>query len=195
ALAGLRDRGDLKRLDERDAMFIRLGALLHDVGHYPFSHALEESGLASHESIAAALLTDEPLAGILREAGFDDPAAAVRALICGNSDHPLAGLISGSIDVDKIDYLKRDAMLCGVPYGEVDVDRLLTCLTVAEMDGVRMIGMAEKGIAALESLLFAKYQMYRNVYWHHAVRSATAMFKRLVHQSVTDRVLDPADLP
>ena len=58
----------------------------------------------------------------------------------------------------------------------------------------RRIGLVEKGVAALESLLFAKYQMYRNVYWHHAVRSATAMFKRLVHEAVTDHVLDHASL-
>jgi HD superfamily phosphohydrolase len=195
ALTGLRDRGALAGFTGQDALLIRIGALLHDIGHYPFSHALEESGLTSHETVAAALLAQEPLAGVLRAAGLDDPARTIGALIGGTSDHPLAGLISGSIDLDKIDYLKRDALMCGVPYGEVDVDRLLTTLTVTELDGRRRVGIAEKGIAALESLLFAKYQMYRNVYWHHAVRSATAMFKRLVHEALADRVLDAASLP
>ena len=195
ALTGLTDRDTLAGLTDQDALFIRLGALLHDIGHYPFSHALEESGLTSHEAVAAGLLGQEPLAGVLRDAGFADAPRTFGALISGTSDHPLAGLISGSIDLDKIDYLKRDALMCGVPYGEVDVDRLLTCLTVVEVDGRRQVGIAEKGIAALESLLFAKYQMYRNVYWHHAVRSATAMFKRLVHEAVADRILDPATLP
>ena len=194
ALAGLRQRGALHGLDEREALRIRLGALLHDIGHYPFSHALEESGFTSHETLGERLLGEGPLAAALGEAGFDDPAREFGALIRGASDHPLAGLISGSIDVDKIDYLTRDAKMCGVPYGEVDVDRLLACLTLVEADGRRRIGMLEKGAAALESLLFAKYQMYRNVYWHHAVRSATAMFKRLVHEAVVDRVLDPATL-
>jgi HD superfamily phosphohydrolase len=195
ALTGLLERGALAGLDATDAQLIRVGALLHDIGHYPFSHALEESGLASHESVATPLLAQEPLAGVLRAADLDEPARSIGALISGKSDHPLAGLISGSIDLDKIDYLKRDALMCGVPYGEVDVDRLLTTLTVTELDGRRTIGIAEKGIAALESLLFAKYQMYRNVYWHHAVRSATAMFKRLVHEALTDGVLDVATLP
>jgi len=195
ALAGLKDRGTLEGLGEPDALLIRIGALLHDVGHYPFSHALEESGLTSHETVAATLLKEEPLAGVLKDAGLEDPAKTIGALIGGTSDHPLAGLISGSIDLDKIDYLKRDALMCGVPYGEVDVDRLLTTLTVTESDGRRAVGIAEKGIAALESLLFAKYQMYRNVYWHHAVRSATAMFKRLVHEALADRVLEEAALP
>ena len=195
ALTGLRDRGALGGLTEQDSLLIRIAALLHDVGHYPFSHALEESGLTSHETVAATLLAQEPLAGVLRAAGLDDPVRTIGALIGGTSDHPLAGLISGSIDLDKLDYLKRDALMCGVPYGEVDVDRLLTMLTVAELDGRRTIGIAEKGIAALESLLFAKYQMYRNVYWHHAVRSATAMFKRLVHEALADRVLEEKALP
>jgi HD superfamily phosphohydrolase len=192
ALAGLRDRGALAGLSDRDALFIRLGALLHDIGHYPFSHALEESGFTSHETIGQQLLADGDLAAALEAAGFADPARAFGALIRGASNHPLAGLISGSIDLDKLDYLKRDAAMCGVPYGEVDVDRLLTCLTVVAVDGRRTIGIAEKGIAALESLLFAKYQMYRNVYWHHAVRSATCMFKRAVRKTVQAGRLVPA---
>src|SRR5207247_1375417 len=71
--------------------------------------------------------------------------------------------------------------MCGVPYGVIDVDRLLASLTVvAGPDGAPALALHDKGLAALESLLFAKYQMYRNVYWHHAVRAATVMFTRLV---------------
>ena len=71
--------------------------------------------------------------------------------------------------------------MCGVPYGEIDVDRLLNSLVVVTLpEHGPAVGVHEKGLSALESLLFAKYQMYRNVYWHHAVRSATAMYKRLV---------------
>jgi HD superfamily phosphohydrolase len=75
-----------------------------------------------------------------------------------------------------------------VPYGVIDVDRLLTSLTLARgfdgKEGTTVLALHEKGLTALESLLFAKYQMYRNVYWHHAVRSATAMFKRLVRRAI-----------
>ena len=102
--------------------------------------------------------------------------------------------MAGSIDLDKIDYLKRDALMTGVSYGEIDVDRLLACLTVVELDGRRRIGVLEKGLTALESLLFAKYQMYRNVYWHHAARSANAMFKRLVGAAVHSGQVAPAAL-
>jgi hypothetical protein len=75
--------------------------------------------------------------------------------------------------------------MCGVPYGTVDVDRLLHSLTLVPLpDGRRAVAVREKGASALESLTFAKYQMYRNVYWHHAVRAATAMFKRAVRAAI-----------
>src|SRR5438309_10304174 len=67
------------------------------------------------------------------------------------------------------------------PYGVIDADRQPMSLRVVPE---RALAGKEKGLAALESLLYAKYQMYRNVYWHHAVRSATAMFKRLVRQAL-----------
>ncbi|HEU4631395.1 MAG TPA: HD domain-containing protein [Gemmatimonadaceae bacterium] len=184
-LALLRERGELSGVDETECAVVRAAALLHDVGHYPFSHALEEIGVAHHEVVARPLITTGVVADHLRELAPDAPAR-VHALICGTSDSPLQGLISGSLDLDKIEYLKRDALMCGVPYGEIDVDRLLHSLVLLEdpEDGRRRIGVQEKGLAALESLLFAKYQMYRNVYWHHAVRSATAMYKRLVDDAL-----------
>jgi hypothetical protein len=116
------------------------------------------------------------------------------ALICGASRSPLQRLISGSLDLDKLDYLRRDAFMCGVPYGEIDVDRLLNSLTIVQSPSGPEIGIVEKGLSALESLLFARYQMYRNVYWHHAVRSATAMYKRLVEDAVNAGSLDAQTL-
>ena len=194
ALEGLRERGDLNGFTDGDALLIRLAALLHDIGHYPFSHALEESDWPSHEGLGATYIARNPLAAALAESGVPGGAPAIGAVMTGTSDHPLAGLVAGSIDLDKIDYLKRDALMCGVPYGEIDVDRLLACLVVVEFEGRRRIGVLEKGLSALESLLFAKYQMYRNVYWHHAVRSATAMFKRLVSAAVREGAIAPASV-
>ena len=118
---------------------------------------------------------------LLQRLGGNELVSAIGQLITGQSQSPLKGLISGSLDLDKIDYLSRDARMCGVPYGAVDVDRLLASLALVETERGRIeVGVLEKGISAVESLLFAKYQMYRNVYWHHAVRSATCMFKRAV---------------
>jgi HD superfamily phosphohydrolase len=181
ALRLLDEGGALQGVTAREQQIVRAAALLHDVGHYPFSHALEEIGVTDHEEVARPLITEGPIGACLRTHLGEDAPDAVFALITGRSTSPLQGLISGSIDLDKIEYLKRDAVMCGVPYGEIDVDRLLNSLVLVRVPGLgASIGVHEKGLSALESLLFAKYQMYRNVYWHHAVRSATAMYKRLV---------------
>lgn len=195
-LQQLADREQLDGVTPDECALVRAAALLHDVGHYPFSHALEEIGAGHHEEVARALVTDGPVGDALRATLGADAPARVHALIRGESDSPLQRLISGSVDLDKIDYLKRDAMMCGVPYGEVDVDRLLDSLVVAPdpVTGRPTIAVLEKGLAALESLLFAKYQMYRNVYWHHAVRSATAMYKRLVDDALAEGALDGPSL-
>lgn len=191
AMALIRERGELAGVGEDECCIASIAALLHDIGHYPFSHALEEIGATHHEVVAASLVTTGTIADILRSEIAMDAPERVMALIRGASPSPLQGLISGSLDLDKIEYLKRDAHMCGVAYGEIDVDRLLnSMLIVADpATGRPTVGVAEKGLSALESLLFAKYQMYRNVYWHHAVRSATAMYKRIVEDACAAGIL------
>ena len=195
-LARLHDEGALEGVPADEGAVVAAAALLHDVGHYPFSHALEEIGVPHHEAVARPLLTAGDVAAILRADIAPDAPERIYALVCGASASPLQGLISGSLDLDKMDYLKRDALMCGVPYGEIDEDRLMHALVVLDdpATGRRSIGVRTKGLSALESLLFAKYQMYRNVYWHHAVRSATAMYKRMVESALSDGALEIAAL-
>ena len=202
AISSLERDGHLEVLTAEDLdelPIVRLGALLHDVGHYAFSHALEELGPRAipgdHEEIAARFMAAEPIHRVLERYG-PDAAARIGALIRGRSGHPLQGLISGSLDLDKIDYLRRDSLFCGVPYGAVDVDRLLPALTVAHEGAGHPLELAvrEKGLSALETLLFSKYQMFRNVYWHHAVRAATLTFLRLVQTALDGGLLSSEDL-
>jgi HD superfamily phosphohydrolase len=192
----LDEHGELARIGADETPVIHAAALLHDIGHYPFSHALEEIGALDHEEVAHELIFRGPVAEVLTGALGSDAPARIHALIRGQSASPLQGLISGSLDLDKIEYLKRDALMCGVPYGEIDVDRLLHSLTIVDdpAKGSPSVAIVEKGLAALESLLFAKYQMYRNVYWHHAVRSATAMYKRMVDDALRANALVETDL-
>ncbi len=190
ALAILEERGDLKGIDDALRAEVRMAMLLHDIGHYPFSHALEEIGALHHEEVARPLITKGAIGVFLRRQLGNKAPERIMDLIRGESDSPLQGLISGSLDLDKIEYLKRDALMCGVPYGEIDAERLLNSLTIVKSG----IGIREKGLSAVESLLFAKYQMYRNVYWHHAVRSATAMYKRLVSDALDAKKLSAEKL-
>src|SRR3954463_4897734 len=105
ALTLLDERGVLAGIPRLACSTVRIAALLHDIGHYPFSHALEEIGALHHEEVARPLITEGEVAEVLcREVGPKAPERIIE-LIRGKSDSPLQGLISGSIDLDKLDYL------------------------------------------------------------------------------------------
>jgi HD superfamily phosphohydrolase len=199
ALRRLRERGGVPPEAWEGEELIPYAALLHDIGHYAFSHALEEleadSVPAHHEDVAEQFFASAALRDALAPLGLT-ASDRIHELIRGESDMPLRGLVSGSLDLDKMEYLRRDARFCGVPYGEVDVSRLLEGLQILKdpLTDLFEVGVHEKAVAALESLLFAKYQMFRNVYWHHAVRAATALYKRIVEDSIRAGLLAPDEL-
>jgi hypothetical protein len=199
ALRSLHERGAVPPEVWEGEELVPYAALLHDIGHYAFSHALEELESdhipAHHEEVSRRFFNSPALRDALAPLGLTAPEG-IYELIRGGSDIPLRGLVSGSLDLDKMEYLRRDARFCGVPYGEVDVDRLLQGLVLLPdpESGAFELGVHEKAVAALESLLFAKYQMFRNVYWHHAVRAATSLYKRIVEDAVRAGLLDPDEL-
>ena len=199
ALRHLRERGGVSPEAWEGEELVPYAALLHDIGHYAYSHALEELETehlpAHHEEVSRRFFASPSLRDALAPLGPTAPDR-IAELIRGESEIPLRGLVSGSLDLDKMEYLRRDARFCGVPYGEVDVSRLLQGLQLLQDpgSGAYEVGVHEKAVAALESLLFAKYQMFRNVYWHHAVRAATALYKRIVEEAVRGGLVDPEEL-
>jgi HD superfamily phosphohydrolase len=173
-------------ISRHDAELLIVTALLHDIGHWPFCHLIEDiriTGLPRHEELAAEILQYDEIAELLRNDWNLQPESVIGLLNGNNSDHnPITGLLSsilsGPIDIDKMDYLFRDSLHAGVPYGRnLDQARLIGSLCVNELGS----GMAitEKGKTAAELMIFARYVMFSEVYWHHTVRSASAMFQRL----------------
>ena len=175
-----------------EAEVLMVAALLHDVGHWPFCHPIEDMGLADlppHETFAAQFLgRDRVLAGVLKKEWQVDVDEVLDVLVA-RTDTPtlrlLRSVLSGPIDIDKMDYLERDSLHCGVPYGRnFDKNRLIHSLVVNEAgDG---LAISSKGKTAAELMVFARYVMFSEVYWHHAVRSATSMFARAFYRLHAD---------
>lgn len=173
-----------ERVDRHAAEVLLAASLLHDLGHWPFCHPIEDMGLADlppHEEFAAEFLADDSeLARVLREQWEIEPAEVLDVLVKRSDSAELRllrSILSGPIDIDKMDYLDRDSLHAGVPYGRnFDRNRLIRSLVLNEAgDG---LAITAKGKTAAELMVFARYVMFSEVYWHHAVRSATAMFAR-----------------
>jgi HD superfamily phosphohydrolase len=164
-------------LTDEERELVTTAALIHDIGHGPFSHAVEPvmeeiSGRTHHDTVW--LLEDHDLLEILEKYGID--TRETRTILQGS--HRLSEILHGDLDVDRMDYLLRDAHYTGVPYGTVDAHRLIRNTTIS--DG--HIAIQEGGINAAESLLIARTLMRPSVYFHHVSRIAEMMFSAAVRE-------------
>ncbi len=168
--------------------------LLHDIGHFPYAHSLKELALKEHEAIAAELILNE---GKLRKTLEDAGASPEMAAAIIDKDLPASeetgiyrSMLSGTLDPDKLDYLTRDGFFAGIPYGTQDTSYIISSMSIA--DGHLVID--ESAISSVEQVLFSKYMMYRSLYWHKGVRSATAMIKKALISGIRDGIIGYGDL-
>jgi hypothetical protein len=171
----------------RDAL---AAALLHDLGHGPYSHLFEEviDGARPHEEWTVEVLLDPGTEVHQALAKFDpDMPARVAALVTGQSDVGwLSRAVSGTLDVDRCDYLLRDSHMTGVAYGIYDLDWLLRALTFAELPfggtpSERWVLAIEgrKGLPPIEGFFLARHFMYQQVYHHKATRAAECVVRAI----------------
>lgn len=197
-------------ITDDDCRDLLLASLLHDIGHFPLAHDLEDvdSKLFNHAELTQAMLKGlwekkrkgsakvsfESLEAVFNLWGTtsDRLIAILAAKPTSNDSTPkrklLRSIISGPIDADKLDYLFRDARHLDLPYPNgIDVDRLFKCLTtvvVDRIDGgykdIPVVGVHAKGKVSAEFLSMARYAMFSQAYWHHAVRAQKSMLLRAV---------------
>ncbi|HID76091.1 MAG TPA: HD domain-containing protein [Planctomycetaceae bacterium] len=172
-----------RQVEAEDGQLLIAAALLHDLGHWPFCHPIEDiqlQGVPTHERFVETFIMEGEMADALHEDWDIQPRRIVDLLRGDPPDRRcrlLASILSGPIDIDKMDYLFRDSLHAGVPYGRhFDQQRLIGSLCLnARGDG---LAITDKGKTAAELMVFARYVMFSEVYWHHGVRSATAMLQR-----------------
>lgn len=190
------ERIDLLRRDARHAAVARqldgqrelllATALLHDVGHFPFSHLMEETIGVDHEVWGIRVIQD-PDSQIYRVLVAHDAAYPAQiASILRRTYQPAYAvkLISSQLDVDRLDYLLRDSIHTGVGYGKFDLDWLLHSLRIVEAgEGYEIAVDEHKGLQVAESYVLARYYMYQQVYHHRLERAAGALLLKLLQRA------------
>ncbi len=187
----------------RERRLVRLAALTHDVGHAPFSHSAEDlfEGGIDHEEMSGRLLATEEVRRAFAEHGAGiEPEDVTRLLIeparpdeRRPEERLLSKVISGELDVDKMDYLLRDSLYCGVRYGVFDLDRVLETIVALEdpESGEWGLGVEEGGVHALEALVMARYYMFTQVYFNLTGKALELHFSEWLKESGRRWPTDP----
>ena len=163
---------------------VRTSALLHDVGHGPFSHVSEGVLSVPHEELSKYVITKTSMRDLLEEK-FD--VNEIANIINGKGY--LGPIVSGELDVDRMDYLLRDSHNTGVSYGKIDYERLISNLTLD--DGLIL---DIKGVQAAEGALVSRYFMYPSVYQHHTTRIVNTMFRRALKKIIDEGVINENEI-
>ena len=167
----LKEKGILKNDDIEN---LRLAALLHDIGHGPYSHLfeeiLQERKRISHEEIGKRIILKTELGDILSKSGFDKKFIAQLAF--GNSKLQfMSEIISGALSADIMDYLLRDGYFTGAEHAKIDHKRITQSLEVYHKE----LALERSALYSFESMMHSRYQMFKAVYFHKTVRSAEVM--------------------
>ncbi len=171
-------------LSDDEIELVRISGLLHDVGHGPFSHVSEGVLSFPHEELTKHVIEKTSMHDLLSEK-FD--TKKIVEIINGNGN--LGPIISGELDVDRMDYLLRDSHNTGVAYGVIDYERIISNLTL-ENELVLDI----KGVQAAEGALVSRYFMYPSVYQHHTTRIVNAMFRKALKREIESGKIKETDM-
>jgi uncharacterized protein len=164
-------------MDDHTREQMRLAALLHDIGHGPFSHVFEPLMVRhlkkTHEDFVPWLVNETEIANKVDDAGFDPRKLGLLAVgrLRDRKRPYLDQIISSSVDVDKMDFLVRDSFHTGAGYGSVDVHRLIYTMDVINEN----LSVDGRAVATLESFLLARLESFRTIYFHRASRAVQIM--------------------
>lgn len=163
-------------LNEREKVSVMAAALLHDIGHGPFSHAFEAVLKDSHETYTCRIIEENTEITKILENAAPGLSKEVADIIRHKHHNPLLSqLISGQLDADRMDYLQRDAYFTGTKYGEFDMERILRVLRTND----EKLVVKESGVYAVENYIIARYHSYWQLYYHPVARSYENMMKKL----------------
>ncbi|MBQ9035852.1 MAG: HD domain-containing protein [Erysipelotrichaceae bacterium] len=163
-------------LTEREKMVLMVAALLHDIGHAPFSHSFESILSCKHELYTAQIITGpSEVADVLRSIDQNLPEEVASVIDHTHPNPILSQLISSQLDADRLDYLLRDSYFTGVSYGQIDLDRILRTMRVKD----NKVVVKRSSIYTVENYIMARYHMYWQVYYHPNSRSYDTLLKSI----------------
>ena len=166
--------------NEDERLLSLCAALLHDVGHGPFSHSFEKVFHLDHEDFTQAIiLGNTEINRVLSKAGAEFPKKVAEVIAKTYKNKQVISLISSQIDADRMDYLQRDAFYTGVQYGHFDMERILRVMRPREDQVV----IKYSGMHAVEDYIMSRYQMYWQVYFHPVTRSAEVILSKILHRA------------